>query len=160
MSHGFTRCAFPNNEVVESNSAFSQPSAPVLDDSTVSQLCDMGFPPEACRKAVYYTGNTGIDSAMNWLMGHIDDPGVPSDAELNGRCGSVPLLSSFAQAALSPSFSIGRRLLRPLGPAGLQRRHHADHGERLRGAPGNHRLHGLQPRTSNQSTSSNGERLG
>lgn len=51
-------------------------SAPVLDDSTVSQLCEMGFPLEACRKAVYYTGNTGIDSAMNWIMGHMDDPGV------------------------------------------------------------------------------------
>uniref|UniRef100_A0AAQ6A9T3 Ubiquitin carboxyl-terminal hydrolase n=1 Tax=Amphiprion ocellaris TaxID=80972 RepID=A0AAQ6A9T3_AMPOC len=50
--------------------------APVLDDSTVSQLCEMGFPLEACRKAVYYTGNTGIDAAMNWIMGHMDDPGV------------------------------------------------------------------------------------
>uniref|UniRef100_A0AAQ5XKX8 Ubiquitin carboxyl-terminal hydrolase n=1 Tax=Amphiprion ocellaris TaxID=80972 RepID=A0AAQ5XKX8_AMPOC len=47
----------------------------VLDDSTVSQLCEMGFPLEACRKAVYYTGNTGIDAAMNWIMGHMDDPG-------------------------------------------------------------------------------------
>jgi len=35
----------------------------------------MGFPLEACRKAVYYTGNTGIDAAMNWVMGHMDDPG-------------------------------------------------------------------------------------
>ncbi len=50
-------------------------SAPVLDDSTVSQLCEMGFPLEACRKAVYYTGNTGIDAAMNWVMGHMEDPG-------------------------------------------------------------------------------------
>ena len=49
--------------------------APVLDDSTVSQLCEMGFPLEACRKAVYYTGNTGIDAAMNWVMGHMDDAG-------------------------------------------------------------------------------------
>lgn len=54
----------------------STPSAPVLDDSTVSQLCEMGFPLEACRKAVYYTGNTGIDAAMNWVIGHMNDPGV------------------------------------------------------------------------------------
>uniref|UniRef100_A0AAQ5YJU6 Ubiquitin carboxyl-terminal hydrolase n=1 Tax=Amphiprion ocellaris TaxID=80972 RepID=A0AAQ5YJU6_AMPOC len=51
-----------------------QSVSPVLDDSTVSQLCEMGFPLEACRKAVYYTGNTGIDAAMNWIMGHMDDP--------------------------------------------------------------------------------------
>lgn len=35
----------------------------------------MGFPLEACRRAVYYTGNTGIDAATNWIMSHIDDPG-------------------------------------------------------------------------------------
>uniref|UniRef100_A0A4W4FMJ3 Ubiquitin carboxyl-terminal hydrolase n=1 Tax=Electrophorus electricus TaxID=8005 RepID=A0A4W4FMJ3_ELEEL len=51
--------------------------APVLDDSTVSQLCEMGFPLEACRKAVYFTGNTGIDAAMNWVMGHMDDAASP-----------------------------------------------------------------------------------
>lgn len=49
--------------------------APVLDDSTVCHLCEMGFPLEACRRAVYYTGNTGIDAATNWIMSHIDDPG-------------------------------------------------------------------------------------
>lgn len=58
--------------------------APVLDDSTVSQLCEMGFPLEACRKAVYYTGNTGIDAAMNWVMGHMDDPDFSAPLVLPG----------------------------------------------------------------------------
>ncbi|XP_061770831.1 ubiquitin carboxyl-terminal hydrolase 5 isoform X3 [Nerophis ophidion] len=58
--------------------------APVLDDSTVCQLCDMGFPMEACRKAVYYTGNTGIDAAMNWVMGHLDDPDFSAPLILPG----------------------------------------------------------------------------
>uniref|UniRef100_A0A3P8SVG7 Ubiquitin carboxyl-terminal hydrolase n=1 Tax=Amphiprion percula TaxID=161767 RepID=A0A3P8SVG7_AMPPE len=63
--------------------------APVLDDSTVSQLCEMGFPLEACRKAVYYTGNTGIDAAMNWIMGHMDDPDFSAPLVLPG-CSSGP----------------------------------------------------------------------
>uniref|UniRef100_A0AAR2KT37 Ubiquitin carboxyl-terminal hydrolase n=1 Tax=Pygocentrus nattereri TaxID=42514 RepID=A0AAR2KT37_PYGNA len=63
--------------------------APVLDDSTVSQLCEMGFPMEACRKAVYYTGNTGIDAAMNWVMGHMDDPDFSAPFVLPG-CSSAP----------------------------------------------------------------------
>uniref|UniRef100_A0A8C1YX57 Ubiquitin carboxyl-terminal hydrolase n=1 Tax=Cyprinus carpio TaxID=7962 RepID=A0A8C1YX57_CYPCA len=58
--------------------------APVLDDSTVSQLCEMGFPLEACRKAVYYTGNTGIDAAMNWVMGHMEDPDFSAPLVLPG----------------------------------------------------------------------------
>uniref|UniRef100_A0A4W6CDP8 Ubiquitin carboxyl-terminal hydrolase n=1 Tax=Lates calcarifer TaxID=8187 RepID=A0A4W6CDP8_LATCA len=61
----------------------------VLDDSTVSQLCEMGFPMEACRKAVYYTGNTGIDAAMNWIMGHMDDPDFSAPLVLPG-CSSGP----------------------------------------------------------------------
>ncbi|XP_028984778.1 ubiquitin carboxyl-terminal hydrolase 5 isoform X4 [Betta splendens] len=63
--------------------------APVLDDSTVSQLCEMGFPLEACRKAVYYTGNTGIDAAMNWIMSHMDDPDFSAPLVLPG-CSSGP----------------------------------------------------------------------
>ncbi|KAL0984715.1 hypothetical protein UPYG_G00145770 [Umbra pygmaea] len=59
----------------EDDSLYSPLLSPVLDDSTVSQLCEMGFPLEACRKAVYNTGNTGIDTAMNWVMAHMDDPG-------------------------------------------------------------------------------------
>lgn len=34
----------------------------------------MGFPWEACRKAVHFTGNTGTEAAMNWVMEHMDDP--------------------------------------------------------------------------------------
>ncbi|CAF97822.1 unnamed protein product, partial [Tetraodon nigroviridis] len=59
----------------EDDSLYSPLLSPVLDDSTVCHLCEMGFPLEACRRAVYYTGNTGIDAATNWIMSHIDDPG-------------------------------------------------------------------------------------
>uniref|UniRef100_A0A8D0AH12 Ubiquitin carboxyl-terminal hydrolase n=1 Tax=Sander lucioperca TaxID=283035 RepID=A0A8D0AH12_SANLU len=77
-------CSFPSSSFF-----FSTHSAPVLDDSTVSQLCEMGFPLEACRKAAYYTGNTGIDAAMNWIMGHMDDPDFGSPLVLPG-CSSGP----------------------------------------------------------------------
>ncbi|XP_067833245.1 ubiquitin carboxyl-terminal hydrolase 5-like, partial [Heptranchias perlo] len=53
---------------------FSSPTSPVLDESVVIQLAEMGFPIEACRKAVYYTGNSGVEAAMNWVMSHMDDP--------------------------------------------------------------------------------------
>lgn len=42
---------------------------------TVGQLVDMGFPREACTKAVFHTKNQGVEVAMNWIMEHIDDPG-------------------------------------------------------------------------------------
>uniref|UniRef100_A0A8C1WG12 ubiquitinyl hydrolase 1 n=1 Tax=Cyprinus carpio TaxID=7962 RepID=A0A8C1WG12_CYPCA len=42
--------------------------APEIDESSVMQLAEMGFPLEACRKAVYYTGNMGAEMAFNWII--------------------------------------------------------------------------------------------
>ena len=47
----------------------------VIDETTVSSLTEMGFPFEACRKAVYHTKNAGVEPAMNWVMEHMGDPG-------------------------------------------------------------------------------------
>ncbi|KAL8188062.1 UNVERIFIED_CONTAM: Ubiquitin carboxyl-terminal hydrolase 13 [Gekko kuhli] len=38
------------------------------------QLAEMGFPLEACRKAVYYTGNMGAEVAFNWIIAHMEEP--------------------------------------------------------------------------------------
>lgn len=42
--------------------------------STLESLIEMGFPPSRAEKAVAATGNQGIESAMDWLMEHEDDP--------------------------------------------------------------------------------------
>lgn len=36
----------------------------------------MGFPEIRCKKALIATGNNGTEIAMNWLIEHIDDPGI------------------------------------------------------------------------------------
>uniref|UniRef100_A0A672LW72 ubiquitinyl hydrolase 1 n=1 Tax=Sinocyclocheilus grahami TaxID=75366 RepID=A0A672LW72_SINGR len=79
--------------------------APVLDDSTVSQLCEMGFPLEACRKAVYYTGNTGIDAAMNWVMGHMEDPVLPGSSSAPGTTPTESLPEEHLATIVSMGFS-------------------------------------------------------
>uniref|UniRef100_A0A8C4TDU1 Ubiquitin carboxyl-terminal hydrolase 13 n=1 Tax=Erpetoichthys calabaricus TaxID=27687 RepID=A0A8C4TDU1_ERPCA len=53
-----------------------EPKAPEIDDSAVMQLAEMGFPLEACRKAVYYTGNMGAEVAFNWIIAHMEEPGI------------------------------------------------------------------------------------
>ncbi|XP_054839302.1 ubiquitin carboxyl-terminal hydrolase 13 isoform X2 [Eublepharis macularius] len=47
---------------------------PDVDESSVMQLAEMGFPLEACRKAVYYTGNMGAEVAFNWIIAHMEEP--------------------------------------------------------------------------------------
>lgn len=48
------------------------------------QLAEMGFPLEACRKAVYYTGNMGPEMAFNWIIAHMEEPG-----KMTGSTGSL-----------------------------------------------------------------------
>ena len=47
---------------------------PQIDESVVQQLTAMGFPVNGCRRAVFSTGNTGIEAAMNWIFDHQTDP--------------------------------------------------------------------------------------
>lgn len=69
----------PRNNTAEQTPAQAQPNA---DPSTVSQLVEMGFPYEACVKAVHLTGNSGADMAMTWLMEHISDPDYAEPLQL------------------------------------------------------------------------------
>lgn len=116
--------------------------APVLDDSTVSQLCEMGFPLEACRKAVYYTENTGIDAAMNWIMSHMDETGVQKSGILPERKTSISLTALLTVYVLL--CLIGCRFLSPSGVARLQLwPWDHTHRELFRRVPGNYRFYGL-----------------
>ncbi|ODN05979.1 Ubiquitin carboxyl-terminal hydrolase 5 [Orchesella cincta] len=57
-----------------------EPSTPsskpkvTVDETVVSQLMEMGFHPNACRRAVMLSGNAGAEIAMNWIMQHMEDP--------------------------------------------------------------------------------------
>jgi ubiquitin carboxyl-terminal hydrolase 5/13 len=55
-----------------------------IDESVVTQLMEMGFHSNACRKAVIATGNSGAETAMNWIITHMDDP------DLNDPISSQP----------------------------------------------------------------------
>ncbi|XP_076762013.1 ubiquitin specific protease 5 [Xylocopa sonorina] len=51
----------------------AEPLPFVYDTVILNQLIDMGFPPEACKGALYFTENRGLDAATNWLVEHIGD---------------------------------------------------------------------------------------
>lgn len=57
------------------DAVFVSLAAPEIDEAAVMQLAEMGFPLEACRKAVYYTGNMGPEMAFNWIIAHMEEPG-------------------------------------------------------------------------------------
>lgn len=49
------------------------PTPPSMDEGVLNQLIDMGFPVEACKRAIFYTKNTGSETATQWIMEHISD---------------------------------------------------------------------------------------
>lgn len=62
------------------------PPPPPMDPEVLRNLQDMGFPLDACKKAVFFTKNTGIEPATNWIMQHLGDddfhlPFVPPGQE-------------------------------------------------------------------------------
>lgn len=74
----------PNEELLPELS--SNTTAPPIDENVLRQLVEMGFPQEACKRAIYITKNTGIDNATQWIMEHIGDadfsaPFIPPGTE-------------------------------------------------------------------------------
>lgn len=51
----------------------ASPGVFVYDENIMSELTNMGFPPEACKRAIFFTKNKSLNDATNWLMEHISD---------------------------------------------------------------------------------------
>ncbi|RWS21539.1 ubiquitin carboxyl-terminal hydrolase 5-like protein, partial [Leptotrombidium deliense] len=54
----------------------SSSSSISFDSNVLSQLCEMGFSVNACKRAMFNTQNTGVESALNWLFEHQGDPDI------------------------------------------------------------------------------------
>lgn len=68
----------------------TEPAAPPkvsIDESVVTQLVEMGFHQNACRRAVISSGNAGAETAMNWLMQHMDDADINDPVNLGAGSG-------------------------------------------------------------------------
>lgn len=66
-----------------------------LNEEYVRNLVDMGFPPEAAKKAVFFTDNQGMEQATNWVMEHIGDsdfadPFVPPGIDNKSAAAFIP----------------------------------------------------------------------
>ncbi|PYH97738.1 ubiquitinyl hydrolase [Aspergillus ellipticus CBS 707.79] len=46
------------------------------DQDAMEQLVGMGFPATRSEKALYMTGNSGSEDALNWLFAHMEDPDI------------------------------------------------------------------------------------
>jgi len=79
----------------------------VLDESVVSQLVDMGFGREACKRAVFKTNNSGVEAAMAWVMEHIEDPDFNSPFEAPGVGGGGAKVCTAGEEVVAMVISMG-----------------------------------------------------
>lgn len=70
----------------------AQPAAPAFtpDAAALAQLEAMGFPRNRCDKALYATGNSDANAAMEWLFGHMEDPDIDDPLDVGGAQGGGP----------------------------------------------------------------------
>ncbi|RWS15264.1 ubiquitin carboxyl-terminal hydrolase 5-like protein [Dinothrombium tinctorium] len=65
---------FKTHHSSEENSGGNSSSSSVSFDATVlTQLCEMGFSVDACKRAMFNTQNAGVETALNWLFEHQND---------------------------------------------------------------------------------------
>jgi ubiquitin carboxyl-terminal hydrolase 5/13 len=83
------------------------PQTPLTSDNEfvpngelLSILEEMGFPSNRCEKALYNTGNSDPDAAMNWLFQHMEDPDIDDPLNL-GKVGSNLEISEGSIAVLA-----------------------------------------------------------
>ncbi|XP_072175278.1 ubiquitin carboxyl-terminal hydrolase 5-like [Diadema setosum] len=74
----------PNETELPEEAAAPEPE-PFIDEQIVNTLLDMGFPLEACRRAVYKTNNSGAEAAMNWVFEHSNDPDFAAPLEFGQK---------------------------------------------------------------------------
>lgn len=61
------------------------------NESALQTLQDMGFPEVRCIKALYHTGNSDADTAMNWLFSHMEDADIDIPLKLEGESTGQPI---------------------------------------------------------------------
>ena len=57
------------------------------NEQALELLLGMGFPTVRCEKALYTTGNSDAEAALNWLFEHMEDPDIDEPLRIGGAGG-------------------------------------------------------------------------
>ena len=58
------------------------------NEAAVEQLAGMGFPTARIEKALYATGNSDVEAALNWIFAHMEDPDIDEPLRIGGGGGA------------------------------------------------------------------------
>ncbi|XP_055373009.1 ubiquitin carboxyl-terminal hydrolase 5 [Condylostylus longicornis] len=63
----------PGEELLPELDDKTQLDSPPMDEKVLNSLVEMGFPIDACKRAIFSTKNSGLEPATQWIMEHITD---------------------------------------------------------------------------------------
>jgi len=82
----------PGEEELPEDATEGKPQPKFVPNAdSIQALREMGFPEVRCIKALYNTGNTDADTAMNWIFAHMDDADIDEPLKMEGEPGSSPI---------------------------------------------------------------------
>ncbi|CAB1314306.1 unnamed protein product [Coregonus sp. 'balchen'] len=105
------------------DNSMNSSDSPDIDESSAMQLAEMGFPLEACRKAVYYTGNMGPEMAFNWIIAHMEEPDFAEPLALPSFMEPGPSVASLGLSATPLDNHPPEESIAILTSMGFPRRH-------------------------------------
>jgi len=82
--------------------AAAAPAQLAPDEELVSQLVGMGFGENGCRRAAVAVQNAGVEAAMEWVLGHMEDPDFNDPLPAPAPAGAAQGASAAAAAASFP----------------------------------------------------------
>lgn len=82
LSHLTSKGKQPNEELLPEKDLCTP--TPEINKNIVDLLLVMGFPYEAARKAVFFTNNSSVEEATEWIMQHIADSDINDPLQLPG----------------------------------------------------------------------------
>ena len=91
----------------ETDNASSKSNAFQPNEVALSQLEGMGFPRVRCEKALHATGNRDAESAMNWLLAHMEDPDIDTPVDLGGGAASKPVAGMISPESIESLGAMG-----------------------------------------------------
>lgn len=95
----------PDEELLPEDAAESSAPAFTPNEAGMAYLTAMGFPEPRCEKALFNTGNSDPEAAMNWLFAHIEDADIDEPLVIPGdkNAGPDPKIEQVCGMGFSPA---------------------------------------------------------
>eukprot|EP01126_Amoeba_proteus_P049546 TRINITY_DN5800_c0_g1_i1.p1 TRINITY_DN5800_c0_g1~~TRINITY_DN5800_c0_g1_i1.p1 ORF type:complete len:133 (-),score=13.27 TRINITY_DN5800_c0_g1_i1:270-668(-) len=67
----------------------------------------MGLPEISAKRALIFTGNKGVETALNWYLDHAEDPDINDPVEVMEQLPSLPVTQDIVDSVYEGNLPLG-----------------------------------------------------